>query len=123
MADFDGLGELLKVVRVDGLGGEFTGGFDAVVIAFEIDGAGGVVIGTGVEERHFSGEELSVAFKGKLGVGAALPNTESGFGDDGGILPADAEVEFAVDAAFSVEERPGAAAAQTGTFFVLPVLQ
>ena len=51
------------------------------------------------------------------------PDAEAGLADHRGVLPADAEIEFGVDAILAVEQGPRAAATEAGLLFVGPVAE
>lgn len=95
--------------------------FDELIVSQIVDVAGGVVVVTGVEYGHFSGEEVVIGFEVECGAFPATPDAKTGFVDDGGVLPADTEVEFAFHTVVTVEDGPSCTAAETGFFFVGPV--
>lgn len=116
-----GIGEGGKIGGPDGVTCEGAGPFDRVVVAGVGDSGGRVVRAAGPVEGEAAAQPSAGGFDFEVGAWAAVPDAEAGFGNDGGVLPADPEVEFAADAVFAVEQGPGAGAAEAGLFFVGPV--
>lgn len=118
--EFDAGGEVLEVGVECAVAGDACGLGDAVVVSGEVCGAWGIVGFSGPEDGHTAVEEVAVLFEVEDGFLAGAPDAEAGFADDGGVLPADAEVDFGVDAIAAVEECPSAAAAEACLFFIGP---
>lgn len=118
-----GVGEGGEVGGPDGVTREGACPLDGVVVAVVGDSGGRVVRAAGPVEGEAAAQPGAVGLDFEARARAAVPNTEASFSNDGGVLPADPEVELAADAIFAVEQGPGAGAAEAGLFFVGPVAQ
>jgi len=122
-AEVDGGGDAIEVGGKNTIASDSGGVGYFLVISRVVGDTWGVVRFAGPKDGHETGEEVAVVLEVEDGLVTGAPDAETGFADDGRILPTYAEIDFRVDTVASIEQCPCSAAAEAGLLFIRPLTE